>query len=170
MSDGAGAGGLSRRGLIVGQMALAAAAAQFGRAHGMEAAPAGGGSARLGRVLLERETDGVAQTVMHGGAAPIGVKFFRFDEAPQPSLLITYLIPPGASEGVHTHRRGDRALGGYEEFYYVLEGAGVMQIDGQELPVAAGDHVFVPLGVAHGVRNASPRETLKIFLTAVDRG
>lgn len=157
---------MSRRGLI----GLAAAAAQFGRAHGMAAGGSAAVPTRAGRALVERETDGVTQAVMHGGAGPIGVKFFRFDQAPKPSLLITYLIPPGASEGVHTHRRGDRALGGYEEFYYVIDGAGVMQIDGQDLSVAAGDHVFVPLGVAHGIRNTSASEILKVFLTAVDRG
>ena len=69
----------------------------------------------------------------------------------------------------HTHALGDGELGSYDEFYYVLEGPGVMDTDGRRLPVTAGDHVFTPIGIPHGVRNTAARGNVKVFLTAVER-
>jgi mannose-6-phosphate isomerase-like protein (cupin superfamily) len=107
---------------------------------------------------------------MHGGEGLLRVKFFGFDNAARPNLFISYVIPPGCSEGVHTHRLGDRELGAYDEFYYVLAGSGLVQLGSEQIAVAAGDHVFAPLGMPHGVANPSGEHELKLLLTAVERG
>jgi mannose-6-phosphate isomerase-like protein (cupin superfamily) len=155
--------------MLGGSAGLAAALAGFGHAHGMESlAPASRG--QKGQAIVERDDVGAAESVVHGGAGRIRVKHFDFGRAAHPALLLTYVIPPGASEGVHTHRLGDRALGSYDEFYYVLEGSGVMQLGGETVPVKAGDHVFTPLGMPHGIANTAASGDLKILLTAVERG
>jgi mannose-6-phosphate isomerase-like protein (cupin superfamily) len=49
----------------------------------------------------------------------------------------------GACE--HYHRRAT-------ELYYVLEGAGIVLLDGVEQPVTKGSLVHIPPGVVHGAR------------------
>lgn len=38
-----------------------------------------------------------------------------------------------------------------EEFYYILEGEGAMEIDGERQQVAPGDGVLIPPGAAHQI-------------------
>lgn len=106
---------------------------------------------------------------VHEGAGTTGVKFFRFDGAPAPANFLVYDFPAGASEGVHVHRFGDAKLGSFDEYYYVVSGSGRMLIDGEVVTVKAGDHVFTPLDVRHGIENTSPDENLKVFLTFIHR-
>lgn len=106
---------------------------------------------------------------VHEGKGTAGVKFFRFESAPAPANFLIYDFPPGASEGVHVHRLGDRKLGSFDEYYYIVAGSGRMEIDGKVVPVQAGDHVFTPLDVHHGVENTSQTENLKVFLTFIER-
>jgi quercetin dioxygenase-like cupin family protein len=49
----------------------------------------------------------------------------------------------GARE--HYHRRST-------ELYYVLDGEGVVLLDGQEHPVRKGTIVYIPPGVVHGAK------------------
>jgi Cupin domain len=106
---------------------------------------------------------------LHGGKGGIDVKFlFRDEGFAEPSLLLIYNIPPGSSEGVHVHQEGDTELGLVDEFYYILEGQGEMQIDGKTVAVNAGDHVFTPAGVPHGIENTAG-VLLRVHLTAVIR-
>lgn len=153
---------VGRRALLKSAAGLATYAA-FARAHG----------ARLTDEAIfahDHLSSGVLPIAnVHDGKGSIDVKFFRFEQRAEPALLLIYDIPPGASEGVHTHRPGDKIEGSFDEFYYVIEGEGIMQIEGQLLSIAQGDHVFTPNGVAHGVENTA-RNHLKIFLTAIRRG
>jgi mannose-6-phosphate isomerase-like protein (cupin superfamily) len=55
-------------------------------------------------------------------------------------------IPPGSATQPHYHAVT-------EEFYYVVEGAGAMRIDGDERPVAVGDAILIPPGAIHTLRN-----------------
>ena len=106
---------------------------------------------------------------VHEGKGNTGVKYFTFDHAPAPANFMIYDFPPGASEGVHVHRLGNATLGSYDEYYYVVSGSGQMEIDGQIVSVKAGDHVFTPLDVHHGIENTSASENLKVFLTYIER-
>lgn len=38
-----------------------------------------------------------------------------------------------------------------EEFYFILEGTGVMEIDGDSRPVASGDAILIPRGSRHQI-------------------
>jgi hypothetical protein len=104
----------------------------------------------------------------HQGIGTIGARFFQFDGAPVPANFLIYDIPPGCSEGVHVHNTVDPALGPFDEYYYIIAGTGVMPIDGERVPVSAGDHVHTPMGVHHGIEN-NGNAMLRVFLTYINR-
>ncbi len=106
---------------------------------------------------------------VHEGDGTISLGYFRFDGAPAPANFVVYDMPPGSSEKVHTHKLGDPVLGSYDEYYYIVEGQGEMEIDGEIVPVKSGDHVHTPLTVAHGIRNTQPDRNLRVFLTFITR-
>ncbi len=123
------------------------------------------------RYQLESDAqDLVRYESLHGGKGWVDIKFvFRGARVAEPALILVYNIPPGASEGIHTHAAGDSELGLVDEFYYIIEGRGEMQIDADRIPVRAGDHVFAPQAVPHGIENPSDA-LLKVYLVAVVRG
>jgi mannose-6-phosphate isomerase-like protein (cupin superfamily) len=70
------------------------------------------------------------------------------DRANAPVLnqsLAEATVPAGAVTERHYH-------GVSEEFYYVLEGVGVMEVDGEERVVGPGDAVLIPAGAWHHIR------------------
>jgi mannose-6-phosphate isomerase-like protein (cupin superfamily) len=124
----------------------------------------------LNNITVEKDREDLSHHPhVYGGKGAIDIRFFfRTAGHPQPALLMTYNIPPGASEGVHTHRPGDTEVGSFDEFYYILEGEGEMQVAGETLLVKAGDHVFMPNGVAHGIENTSTT-VLRVYIVAMIR-
>lgn len=54
-------------------------------------------------------------------------------------------IPPGGSTERHYHRRS-------EELYYLLEGTGTMEIDGEVKSVGPGDAILIPRNAWHEIR------------------
>lgn len=110
----------------------------------------------------------VRYRAVHGGKGAIDITCL-FREKDGPALLLIYDLPPGASEGMHTHEVGDPEEGSYDEFYYILSGSGEMQISDETIPMHAGDHILVPNGVAHGIENTSSREHLRVHLVALVR-
>jgi mannose-6-phosphate isomerase-like protein (cupin superfamily) len=62
-------------------------------------------------------------------------------------LSITLVeMAPGGVQRPHAHLP--------EQMYYILEGFGVMTVDGEEKPVAAGDCIFFPSQATHGLVNS----------------
>ena len=61
---------------------------------------------------------------------------------------------PGEWLGLHRHAP--------PEIYYVFAGAGLMSLDGREIPVKAGSAVFIPGMAEHGIRQTG-NETLRLF-------
>lgn len=53
--------------------------------------------------------------------------------------------PPGGSSAQHVHA--------WEHQAYIVEGEGVLWVEGEEYPIRAGDAVLVPPGVEHQFRN-----------------
>ena len=53
-------------------------------------------------------------------------------------------VPAGRSTQRHYHRIS-------EEFYYILEGAGCMEIDDETREVAPGDAILIPPGAWHTI-------------------
>ena len=54
-------------------------------------------------------------------------------------------LEPGQVTERHYHRRS-------EEIYFVLEGAGVLELNGESVDVHAGDAVLIPPGAWHQIR------------------
>ncbi len=58
-------------------------------------------------------------------------------------------IPPGGATERHYHKRS-------EEFYFLLEGEGTMELDGEERAVGPGDAILIPAGAWHQITAVSP--------------
>jgi mannose-6-phosphate isomerase-like protein (cupin superfamily) len=109
----------------------------------------------------ETDSTGVqAYQALHAGQGEIRVRRFFKDISRTGVRFQIWELAPGASEGNHIHTGDDD---GFEEIYYFLQGRGVMWIEGQELPIAAGDAFLVPPGVDHGFRNTGD-EPLRLVL------
>ncbi len=106
---------------------------------------------------------------VHEGEGTVSLRYFGFDKSPAPAHFVIYDMPPGSSEGVHTHQLGDTVLGPYDEYYYIIDGQGEMEIDGETVLVKTGDHVHTPLTVPHGIRNTHKDQNLRVFLTFITR-
>ena len=61
---------------------------------------------------------------------------------------------PGEWLGLHRHAP--------PEIYYIFAGAGLMSLDGREIPVKAGSAVFIPGMAEHGIRQTGS-EILRLF-------
>lgn len=58
-------------------------------------------------------------------------------------------IPAGGETQRHWHRES-------EEFYFILEGRGWMEVDGDAREVGPGDAVLIPAGAWHQIRALEP--------------
>ena len=54
-------------------------------------------------------------------------------------------LPTGAKTDRHYHKVS-------EEFYYILEGEGAMEIDGETREVRVGDAILIPAGAWHQIQ------------------
>jgi quercetin 2,3-dioxygenase len=73
------------------------------------------------------------------------------------AVNLVWLPPRKESAIFHVHHRE-------EEWVYVLEGRGVVDLDEAQHEVAPGDFVAFPPGVAHQMRNASAGERLLLLV------
>lgn len=154
---------MTRRAALKGG-ALACTAGNFLQSHAAAAAPGDPGDYQI-----DSAATGSRSRRMHGGKGMLGVKFFFEPERPsKPALFLEYDIPPGASEGVHTHS-ADRPEGPWDEFYYIVSGSGRMTIGETTVEVKTGDNVHTPLGVSHGIENTSQDSRLHVYLVAILR-
>lgn len=64
-------------------------------------------------------------------------------DAPGGSLAIAR-VEPGVTTQLHS-------LAGLTETYIVIEGAGLMEVDGSRFSIAAGDQVVIPPGISQRV-------------------
>ncbi len=62
--------------------------------------------------------------------------------------VIAERVPPGARETRHFHSAA-------RQFFYILSGCAVLEIDGERVTLAAGQGMEVPPGVPHQFMNAS---------------
>jgi len=61
-------------------------------------------------------------------------------------LAITIVeMEPGGFQHLHSHEP--------EQMYYILDGYGLMSVDGEEQTVQAGDCIFFPPSAVHGLKN-----------------
>ena len=65
----------------------------------------------------------------------------------QNQSLAEATVPVGQPTERHYHKLS-------EEFYFILEGRGTMEIDGEILPVTPGDAILIPPGAWHQITAA----------------
>jgi aromatase len=69
--------------------------------------------------------------------------------------------------GVATLKPGERIAEHYhpysEEFLFVISGALTVDLDGEPVPVAAGEGLFVPIGTRHRLRNSGSEDAVAVF-------
>jgi mannose-6-phosphate isomerase-like protein (cupin superfamily) len=58
-------------------------------------------------------------------------------------------VPAGSATERHYHRDS-------EEFYFLLEGSGTMEIDGEKAEVGPGDAILIPPGAWHQITAKEP--------------
>jgi quercetin dioxygenase-like cupin family protein len=66
---------------------------------------------------------------------------------------------PGQEHALHAHAGQDKA-------YLVSRGTGLFLLEGEELPMSAGDLLVAPAGVPHGVRNTGAERLLVVAVLA----
>lgn len=111
-------------------------------------------------------TDLRHQEAIHAGVGTIVRRLFFREQSQLPVRFDVWELPPGASEGDHSHGRagnGDDDGRPLEEIYYFLQGHGLMRIAGEEVAVSPGDAILVPPGVDHGLYNTG-EEPLRLVL------
>lgn len=62
--------------------------------------------------------------------------------------VIQERVPAGGSEKRHRHVKA-------RQFFYILKGKAVMELDGEMYPLVAGQGIEIPPGAVHKFRNAS---------------
>ena len=106
----------------------------------------------------------------HDAIAPVGIddaEHYRWGGASDGWHLlkrddlsvIRERVPPGASEVPHRHARS-------RQFFYVLDGIAVLEIDGVRHTLGAGHGIQVPPGVAHQFRNESGADVHFLVVSA----
>lgn len=65
-------------------------------------------------------------------------------------------LPPGGATQRHYHRIS-------EEFYYILEGRGTMEINGEAHGVGPGDAILIPAGAWHQIRSEEDGDSLRFL-------
>lgn len=103
------------------------------------------------------------ETVSHRGKGTIqGIRLYGDNDFDTPVKFLGYsVIPPGNSIGYHGHRDD-------EEMYIILEGTGVMTVNGEARPVKAGDVVLNKPWWKHGLENDGS-QPLKLIIFEVGR-
>jgi mannose-6-phosphate isomerase-like protein (cupin superfamily) len=70
-------------------------------------------------------------------------------------LTITMVeMESGGFQHLHSHEP--------EQMYYILEGCGLMHVDGEDQMVQAGDCIFFPPSAVHGLKNTGEGRLLYI--------
>lgn len=65
--------------------------------------------------------------------------------------VIQERMPAGAAEVRHFHHRA-------QQFFYILTGEAVMEVDGRPMALAAGEGIWIPAGSSHQMKNESDDE------------
>ena len=95
-----------------------------------------------------RASDGNWRANMRGGKGTVKVEHWFKPEAfsAKARLCARLTIEPGGSIGSHTHD-------GEDEIYLVLSGNGLIEEQGEWVPIQAGDAILTGKGASHGVEN-----------------
>jgi mannose-6-phosphate isomerase-like protein (cupin superfamily) len=93
------------------------------------------------------------QNSSHGGTGPVDLYEIWGSDNFQSDIDFCdrVVIPPGSTIGYHQH-------GNNEEMYILLEGEGLMTMDGKKVVVGKGDMILNPADGHHGLVNNSAKD------------
>jgi mannose-6-phosphate isomerase-like protein (cupin superfamily) len=101
-------------------------------------------------IIRRNEMRTEEKTKMRGGEGTVGFVHFTEGGAMKNARLLAELtLPPGASIGYHQHDNET-------EYFIFVSGSGMVNDNGAEVPVNAGDVMVTGNGASHGVKNTGP--------------
>lgn len=112
-------------------------------------------------VIRKNTMEAEVRSKMRDGKGDCRVTFLAGRQLQKHVKLFSRLdIPAGASIGPHSHS-------GETEYYYILEGQGIVDDDGTVRKVEQGDVVVTTGGASHSVENTGsvPLEMIAIIVT-----
>lgn len=109
--------------------------------------------------MLERSGENAFDYELHGGTDQMRMQWYFFDHSRLPVAVQTWELPPGGSEGMHTHPEEEPL----EELYMVIEGSATMSVDERVHELGPGDAVLAPVGSEHDIHNTGDT-TLKVIV------
>ena len=95
-----------------------------------------------------------ANEIAKSNQATPGVEGFVFDGA-DGSQMAFWTCHQSAASATHTHD--------YDEYMVVVQGCYTLIIDGERIPVRAGEEYFIPRGVEHGGEVQAGTRTIHAF-------
>jgi len=109
-------------------------------------------------ISLAKRAKRIVQEKCHNGKGAILFRevFKKSDFRSNVQFLHETSVIPNSTIGYHKHA-------GNEEVYYVIDGKGLMVVDGQEKVVGPGDAVITYGGSSHGLKNIG-NKNLKILV------
>ena len=111
-------------------------------------------------------SDVVTSGPIHEGDGAITRRALFAEASRLPIRLEVWELDPGVSEGSHVHKDPSSL----EEVYYFLQGEGTMQVDGEDVPISAGDAIMVPPGADHGFRNTGSGPLKLVIIWGTPKG
>jgi quercetin dioxygenase-like cupin family protein len=111
-----------------------------------------------------RSIDQIEALPMHHGTTPVWwlVEPRAMKESTSGGyleLVAEFEVAPGGAVHPHSHHT--------HEYYYVLQGRGVMVIGDEEREVVPGDFVYIPPDEVHSIRTLSDKAGLRALVFAV---
>ncbi len=100
--------------------------------------------------MIERAGEHAFEYELHGGNGPMQIEWHHLESSRLPVAVQTWELPPGGSEGMHTHERSDQPL---DELYLVLAGTARMHVDVEVHDLGPGDSVLAAAGTDHDLVN-----------------
>jgi mannose-6-phosphate isomerase-like protein (cupin superfamily) len=107
--------------------------------------------------ILERDAD-VAKSgpgPHNGPGRSTGYSFFEKAQDFK-NVFRKRVLHPGSAIGYHLQKE--------DEVYYILSGTGVMQMNGKEFPVKAGDAILTRPGSSHGLKQTGKDDLALIIV------
>lgn len=100
---------------------------------------------------------------LNGKGVLKNVHFLAKEDAAGAGRLFTRsILTPGSSIGYHTHK-------GDFEVYYILKGTALVNDNGQEHTLQAGDAIHTPNGSSHSIENIGDTDLEYIAMIIFDR-
>jgi len=93
---------------------------------------------------------------LHGGVGDISVQRYFEGVHPWQMDLEIWELPVGGAEGSHRHDESEPEYGAMSELYLVIEGSGLITLDGESVELRPGDAALAAPGVDHDLVNTGP--------------